>query len=57
MFKTDHHSTASLIAKHDTFIESPSGEPAAGQAQPRPPLAIWGGIECTINRVGDAFFT
>ena len=57
MFKTDHQSTAALIAKHDTFIESPLGEPARGQVRPRPPLAMWGGIECTINRVGDAFFT
>lgn len=23
----------------------------------RPPLAIWGGLECTINRVGDRYFS
>jgi dTDP-4-dehydrorhamnose reductase len=22
---------------------------------PRPPLALWGGVECTVNRVGDAY--
>ncbi len=27
------------------------------QVRPRPPLAMWGGLECTVNRVGDAFFT
>ena len=22
----------------------------------RPPLELWGGVECTLNRVGDAYF-
>ena len=24
--------------------------------QSRPPLEMWGGLECTVNRVGDAYF-
>lgn len=33
-------------------FSSPRLEPAAAT----PPVALWGGVECTRNRVGDAFF-
>lgn len=26
------------------------------QASSRPPLELWGGVECTINRIGDTYF-
>ena len=25
-------------------------------SQPLPPLEMWGGLECTVNRVGDTYF-
>jgi dTDP-4-dehydrorhamnose reductase len=31
--------------------------PGTGETDPSAPLALWGGIECTVNRVGDAWFS
>src|SRR4051812_5649931 len=28
----------------------------SGHAAPASPLELWGGIECTVNRVGDQYF-
>jgi dTDP-4-dehydrorhamnose reductase len=30
--------------------------PTSGQSTSQPPLEIWTGIECTVNRVGDGYF-
>ena len=56
MFKTPDH-LSSGIAGVAALSCRPVAAPATEEAQRRPPLAMWGGLECTINRVGDAYFT
>jgi dTDP-4-dehydrorhamnose reductase len=43
---------------HLIFLRSKNGEcmPAKTHAESLPPLALWGGLECTVNRVRDQYF-
>ena len=38
-------------------LASPAGPADAGRPARRQPLELWGGVECTVNRVDDVWFT
>ena len=57
MFKTDGQLTPPSTSWAAAERNESADRPVTAGADPRPPLAMWGGVECTVNRVGDAFFT
>jgi dTDP-4-dehydrorhamnose reductase len=57
MFKIYGEPTALLRSDAAIDDEGFAGRPVAKGGDRRPGRAMWGGVECTTNRVGDAFFT
>jgi len=57
MFKTNDQDASPSDCQPDRVSAATPRGAAASRATRFRPLAMWGGIECTINRVGDRYFT